>query len=757
MASCMRSVRFAALLTVNLFLLESRYIDAADWPVWGRDITRNSVSPEKNPPIDWDVETGRNIKWSVQHGSMSHGTPIVADGQVYLGTNNGNGFLNRYPKTADLGVMLCFRESDGKFLWQYSAEKLPRVHDWPLQGIGSSPLVEGNRLWFVSNRWEVVCLDTQGFRDKENDGLVIDEPVVDEREADVVWRFDMMDQLGVFPSSHGMGPTRHCSPAVSYKNFIYVATGNGVDAGFVNIPKPEAPSLVCLNKTTGNVIWTDNSPGANILYGQYASPLVAEIADRGQVIVPQDDGWIRSFDALTGELIWKFDINPKDSIWRFGGGTRNIVLATPVLYRNRIYIASGLPLEHGEGRGRLVCIDPTRTGDISTELAIDSDGKIIPHRRLRAVDSEKGERAIPNPNSGVIWEFTSEGKRFEQAMQRTMSAVAIKDEYLIVPDYSGLVHCFDVETGRRLWFYDCFAAILSSPLIVDDYVYVADQDGDVAILQLNFEAEKPAEQPAFERRPSAEFSFEQSITGSPIFANGTLYVPTRSMLYAISSVVKAPDDRPRKGSVDRAKDAGRIPNAAFTPTPLDVVAEMLKLADVKANDVLYDLGSGDGRIVIAAAKVFACRAVGYEIDAELVKDSQANAKDAGVENRVTFHHADLFTADLENADVVTLYLLPIQNERLNFHLKRIKTGARIVSHHFCIPGLVPDKIIKFESNESRETHQIFLYAAPLKQANTPHRELIGNSRESSDTSSPGRDASWGIGSIPTRIPVRRHE
>jgi len=129
---------------------------------------------------------------------------IEANGKIYVGTNNGGGRLDRYPSDVDLGCLLCFRESDGQFLWQHSSEKLStgRVHDWPLQGICCAPLVEGDRLWFVTSRGEVVCLDTEGFADGENDGPFTDETNPTGNEADAVWYLDMMRELGI--SQHNM-------------------------------------------------------------------------------------------------------------------------------------------------------------------------------------------------------------------------------------------------------------------------------------------------------------------------------------------------------------------------------------------------------------------------------------------------------------------------------------------------------------------------------------------------------------------------
>lgn len=548
---CINALRAFVLAASGLASLSP--VMAADWPMLGRTPSRNPVSPEMGAPIDWnpgefDGNTGertgkgaRNVKWIAKLGSSAYGAPSVADGQIYVGTNNMAGYVERYPNTVDLGCLLCLRESDGQFLWQYSAEKHPvgRVYDWAYQGIGSSPLVEGERMWFVNNRWEVVCADTQGFRDGENDGPFVDEPFDDVHEADVLWTFDMIGQLGVSPHTAGMGPDRRCSIA-AYENRIYVVTGNGVDIDHKTIPAPNAPSLVCLDKDTGEVLWTDNSPSANILHTQIASPLVAEIAGRVQVIVPQGDGWVRSFDALSGELIWKFDINFKDSRWLVSSQfTRNNILATPVLYENRVYIASGEDAESYTGMGRLVCIDPTKSGDISSELAVDVDGNVIPHRRLQAVDPAKGEKAIANPNSGLIWDFGAktfedyDQQEFEEQMHRTRSSVAVDEGLVIVADGAGLVHCFDATSGKRHWAFDLFSECIPGPLIVDRKVYVADENGDVAIFRLSHDPNVAMKRVADEYEPIAEIYMDTSIACSPVFANGVLYLATRSHLFAI--------------------------------------------------------------------------------------------------------------------------------------------------------------------------------------------------------------------------------
>ena len=175
-----------------------------DWPQWGGWSHKNNTPPGSNIPFEWDVDSGENILWSAPLGSQTYGNVVVANGHAYVGTNNHHGYLARFPSAVDLGCLLCFDAVTGEFLWQHSNQKLPtgRVHDWPDQGICCSPSVDGERLWYVTSRGEVVCLDTNGFRDGENDGPFTSEDNENKNEADVIWKFDMMGGLGRLPAQY---------------------------------------------------------------------------------------------------------------------------------------------------------------------------------------------------------------------------------------------------------------------------------------------------------------------------------------------------------------------------------------------------------------------------------------------------------------------------------------------------------------------------------------------------------------------------
>jgi len=404
--------------------------------------------------------------------------------------------------------------------------------------------VEGDRLWYVSNRGELCCLDTEGFQDGENDGPYRDEEVQAEGEADVVWKYDMMKELGV--SQHNMA---NCS-VTDAGDVLFVCTSNGVDVEHNYIPAPDAPSFFAINKNTKEVLWTDNSPGLNILHGQWSSPSYAVLGGVPQVIFGGGDGWLYSFDPRgdghgNSKLLWKFDANPKTSHYSLGSkATRNHIIATPVIYDGLVYVAVGEDPEHGEGIGHLWCIDPTKRGDVSPELAFNSadPSKPIPPKRLQAVVEEEGDFARPNPNSAAVWHFSEvdsngDGKiDFEETMHRTVGSVAIKDDILYVADFSGLFHCLDAKTGKVNWTYDMLAAAWGSPLIVDGKVYIGDEDGDVAIFRHSADPNVAMKDDGGQMVPYyGEINMGNSVYSTPVVAGNVLFIANRTHLFAIAN------------------------------------------------------------------------------------------------------------------------------------------------------------------------------------------------------------------------------
>ncbi len=451
---------------------------AADWPAWGGNATRNQVNDtEKGLPSEWDIETGKNVKWVADLGSQSYGNPVIADGRIYVGTNNEK---ERNPAIkGDKGVVMCFSEKDGKFLWQAVHDKLDagRVNDWPLQGICSSPFVDGDRIYYCNNRCELVCADVKALTDK-NDG-VNDENYTSQLDADVVWRLDMIEDLGVFP--HNLATS---SPLV-YKNLVLVLTGNGVDEGHLNLPSPSSPSFIAVDKMTGEIVWESNIPGKGVLHGQWSSPALGMVNGKPLAVFPGGDGWVYAFHAETGKLVWKFDCNPKDAKWELGGyGTRNNLISTPVITDNVVYIGVGQDPEHGTGIGHFYAIDATKTGDVTQTAA--------------------------------LWHVGN--KEFG----RTMSTPAVKDGLLYHCDLTGYLYCLEAKTGKRVWRHDLQSAVWSSPMLVDGKIYISDEDGDVCVLKQGRE-----------KVVLGEMSMGGSVYTTPSPANGVLYIATKSKLYAI--------------------------------------------------------------------------------------------------------------------------------------------------------------------------------------------------------------------------------
>jgi outer membrane protein assembly factor BamB len=456
-----------------------------DRAMFGNSPSRNMVSEETGLPETWDVKTGLNIKWSRPTGSQSYAGPVLAAGRIYVGTNNEG--LRDPALKGDRGVVMAFAADDGEFLWQMVHPKLPagRVNDWPLQGVCSTPYVEGDRLYYVSNEAHVVCLDAEGFGDGENDGPFTSETETGEQAGDVIWSYDLIAELDAFP--HNLATS---SPLV-VGDVVYASTGNGVDEGHVNIPSPLAPSFVAVNKNTGELLWENAMPGNEILHGTWTNPSYAEIGGVKQILFPGGDGWLYSLEPETGELIWKFDCNPKDSEWILGGrGTRNNLISSPVVYDGKVYIGVGQDPEHGEAPGHFWAIDGSGKGDVT--------------------------------DTHAVWH------RGGEDFHRTISTAAIHDDIVYISDLSGFLYALDAQTGEHYWTYDTFAAVWGSAFAADGKVYLGDEDGDVVILKAGKELVE-----------IDEVNMGGSVYTTPIARDGVLYVLSRNHLYAIQDGIPA--------------------------------------------------------------------------------------------------------------------------------------------------------------------------------------------------------------------------
>lgn len=457
-----------------------------DWPMWGGSPDKNMVSGETGIPAEWDVQTKKNVKWIAPLGSQTYGNPVIVGGKIFVGTNNNGNF--RPEIKGDKGIIVCIDEKTGKFLWQLTHDKLPtgQVNDWPEQGICSAPWVADDRLYYVSNRCELVAADVNGFLDGENDGPFKEEKYKDKLDGDIVWTLDMFTEFEVFP--HNLAT----SSPVGFGDTIFVGTSNGVDEGHLNLPNPDAPDFLAVNRKTGKVVWEADDPGDKVLHGGWSSPAFGLVNGTPLAIFAGGDGWCYAYHAETGKVVWKFDLNPKDSAWVLGGrGTRNNIIATPVLYDNKVFLCVGQDPEHGEGVGHLYAIDATQTGDVT--------------------------------DTAKVWHVGGED------FHRSMSTVAIADGLLYAADLSGFLYCLDAKTGKRHWRYDMFSAVWGSPYVVDGKVFIGNEDGEVVVMQHGTEM-----------KLLAKNDMGNSVYTTPVAANGVLYITNRRTLFAIEQTKDEP-------------------------------------------------------------------------------------------------------------------------------------------------------------------------------------------------------------------------
>jgi HEAT repeat protein/outer membrane protein assembly factor BamB len=437
------------------------------------------VAQSGNPPVDWDTTTGRNIVWSVELGNETFGRPVVFGDTVYVGTDNARHMNPACWKEA--GVLMAFRAKDGKFLWQDVAPRVERgLREFLLPSTTSAPYVEGNRLYYVTAECQLRCIDTQGFRDGENNGPYRKELFQNEAAADIVWELDMCGRLGVFPHEASN------SEVLPVGDLLMVSTSNGQNEGHTRVPSPRAPSLIAVDKRSGEVTWRAVGPGGQVLHGQWSSPVVANVNGRTQVLFGGGDGWLRSYDAASGHEIWRFDGNPKDALWlpRPGVLSRDSMIASPVFDDGRVFVAMGQSPEHGNGPSLIHAISPNGQGDVT--------------------------------ESRLLWTSREVG--------RVVGTPIAKDGLLYVGDLGGTIHCLDAATGACVWKHETNEAIWGSLLLGGDRLYVGNVGGTMTVLRAGRRKEL-----------LARIEMDAPLYSRPAQVGDALYLATANRLYFIKA------------------------------------------------------------------------------------------------------------------------------------------------------------------------------------------------------------------------------
>jgi outer membrane protein assembly factor BamB len=536
-----------------------------DWPQWGGRSERNMASGEKGlpdlRPPDGQQAMSLNdpanpfVKWKFKLVANTYGNPTVAHGRVYVGTAG-----------AGCGRVVCLDEATGKLVWELIAphrnfltperpEKWEKMSHWDYYlltggkdlGICSSPTVDGDRVYVLSNRGEVLCLDVRGLVNG-NQGPFTDEAKykaewrghpaeLTSTDADILWRFDLWTEIPSRPADV------FSNSALVHGDFVYISTGNGVElhwpwGGPVAPPYPQAPSLIALDKHTGRLVAQDDEKiGSRLLHGQFSSPSLARVGKKTLVLYAGGDAVLYAFEALTAmperpvklKKVWSYRCVPPEywvrgddgKLIEYRAGNRHSpfavgkygnkadrpdyvgaseIIATPAFHQGRVYVAIGRDPAHGRGRGALHCIDPTKSGDIT--------------------------------KTGNVWTY--------KGIQRAISTASAADGLVYVADVAGWLHCLDADTGKCYWTHDTDSyqyngAIWSSTLVADGKVYLVTRKSFLV-----FAAGK-------QKRLLATVRLGGEC--SPIAANGILYVVLRGTLYALHSPergkqTKSPDERP---------------------------------------------------------------------------------------------------------------------------------------------------------------------------------------------------------------------
>jgi outer membrane protein assembly factor BamB len=507
----------------------------------------------------------------------------------------------------------------------------------------------------------------------------------------------------------------------------------------------------------GTVVWSvPLGPASGEISGMRYVTQRSPTVDNDRLYVTTWQGFVCCLESTTGRILWRksytTDLDADRPIWWFGD--------SPLLDGGQLICSPG------GSKGVLAALKKESGALLwrSSELKGKINAAIVPaeidkvpqyvvytYERVAGIAAKTGKllwsaecpgRTVvvttPVVHDGIV--FVSQGfnvgcrafevKRVDQQFTVRLlyegrqldihhgGMVCIGEHLYGASDNAGL-KCVELKTGNVVWQERCVGK--GSITEADGMLVVRGERGPVAYVEATPEAYR--ERGRFEQpQPSKD-----TTQTHPVVAGGRLYLRDQDLLlcfdlrgkdYAppapvwdlIPRVARPPARKPSLPPV-----AGKAPDAAFVPTPQDVVEKMIELAKVTKDDVLYDLGSGDGRIVLTASRSRGCKSVGFEIHPGLVSESRQKVKQQQLGDLVTIEERDLFAADLSGATVVTLYLGAPNNAKLLPELRKLKAGSRIVSHAHLLGefGPKPDQTVTLTSTEDHSEHTIYLWNAPL--------------------------------------------
>ncbi len=454
-----------------------------------------------------DAFASEDLLWKVRLGTHQYTVPRIDRGLVFIGTNDME-LKHPSARRTGGGILMALDAGSGEMIWQMPIPRYMKGTQAPLHfnqwkcGVCSRPAIDGDRLYIVSPRGEILCLDRKGQADgnngpflSETEYMVMRDPAykLTAADGDIIWRFDIIEELKAYPHDVcGNSPIVH-------GDYVYACSSNGQDDKHKDIINPKAPSLMALDKLTGRLAAVDGELiGERMFHGNWSSPVATEVGGRAMILFGGGDGVMYAFEPVgaskagdkpkTLKRIWKHDCNPPEYRYRDGkkipyAKWRNKssdgpseVISTPVVHKGRIYVSIGQSPVHGPGRGMLSCLDAATGREVWTSRKVD----------------------------------------------RSIVDVAIDDGLAYIADFTGRLHCFNADTGEHYWQHELEGGVwCASPVIVNGKVYVSTEKSALWVLKVGREKEVLSR------------SRLRSVGITPVVQDGVFYLPTQKRLFAL--------------------------------------------------------------------------------------------------------------------------------------------------------------------------------------------------------------------------------